>query len=994
MLFVSLLKYVKDYTLAAIVFFFLYLHFRLYVVKDSWANHHLDFCFSQKGNCNAAGQLYNMQTEGNDVPLCTPQSSTTSCFSDAASHSCVVSLQVDEEALSNWVKPGDHDYIPLEWPIAMLSLGCLLLDIAVYYADYLRRQTFSFFIFQLSWKTRVANLSHFIAGVTAALMIVSAKKVILIYTENCLSPPSNPGFCTMLNSCNAEIRSVLSTNDSAIQKFNVILVIFIGFLLLGVMLAIWHSLVAYENNNDAPSLLRLVNGTAAREIIMRKWNYDVELKEDNMECPICLGIMLPLKKSLAVTANNDPNMPNLSSSLTKRKRKKNIQKQFHHRDQVSSFDSVTHLSANAAQRLHLKPVLNSLSSDQEINQQVLRKPVCSRHASPRDPNMNYYDNQNNTDHNNQHTVKSNNDSDNNAQRDCEYCDYSVKSLKEFNEEYDETKDSIPIDGDQSESKEQGSEDRDIFNDYDMHPSIWRSLSSASVLYNDNCNRLVKEPLFTRGRYLSMSELDSRSLMKVHKDLSLESFTYADGSSSMQSSFDEEHAMASVRPMLYRHESLGVVVHASRSHSRHSSGFSITSAITSFSQPIPKSPPMSMDSIQDRRHSTSAPPIMNKDLPPPVINAVHTVHNEQVRRNRFDSIGSDTSTAGSVYNLPIATSSNAAMGSPRIVRRKYHSKRPTGFAITKKDFEKPRSPETPLLQLRTDLQNLDPTNAVDRLASGSKSADVLVLLEEGKSGQEAMETESMNTSLLTGTRNNLSRTRSHELRTDKKNERTFSNSTSETDITKADDKYLQSLESTGGEVPYTTVSQKLRVSSGQKKERSSSLDMYFNSKGGRPRLPITYADGVPRLKWMVGDNDISNIQGYKLRAVPNNVALINVAPNDSQGSLSIDSSPQLSAVSTKSHKSQDSIASSNISAQLSNSSLRQSSDAILVQVPCGHIFHRDCILEWVNNGHLTCPSCRANLSTGVARDERTMEMEEEEQYRRNLMDWGIEAADGE
>ena len=35
-------------------------------------------------------------------------------------------------------------------------------------------------------------------------------------------------------------------------------------------------------------------------------------------------------------------------------------------------------------------------------------------------------------------------------------------------------------------------------------------------------------------------------------------------------------------------------------------------------------------------------------------------------------------------------------------------------------------------------------------------------------------------------------------------------------------------------------------------------------------------------------------------------------------------------------------------------------ARLRQLPCHHIFHRDCIDEWIGKRHATCPVCRMNL----------------------------------
>jgi len=63
-----------------------------------------------------------------------------------------------------------------------------------------------------------------------------------------------------------------------------------------------------------------------------------------------------------------------------------------------------------------------------------------------------------------------------------------------------------------------------------------------------------------------------------------------------------------------------------------------------------------------------------------------------------------------------------------------------------------------------------------------------------------------------------------------------------------------------------------------------------------------------------------------------------------------------------------------------------SDFILAQVPCGHIFHKQCIESWAETKS-TCPVCRAHLGTGQpegpelnAIEEYEREEDEEWEYR--------------
>jgi len=44
------------------------------------------------------------------------------------------------------------------------------------------------------------------------------------------------------------------------------------------------------------------------------------------------------------------------------------------------------------------------------------------------------------------------------------------------------------------------------------------------------------------------------------------------------------------------------------------------------------------------------------------------------------------------------------------------------------------------------------------------------------------------------------------------------------------------------------------------------------------------------------------------------------------------------------------------------------EELLAQVPCGHIFHKECILEWANHND-SCPVCRKSLTYGLIIGEK-------------------------
>ena len=52
------------------------------------------------------------------------------------------------------------------------------------------------------------------------------------------------------------------------------------------------------------------------------------------------------------------------------------------------------------------------------------------------------------------------------------------------------------------------------------------------------------------------------------------------------------------------------------------------------------------------------------------------------------------------------------------------------------------------------------------------------------------------------------------------------------------------------------------------------------------------------------------------------------------------------------------------------------DAPLVQLACGHVFHRECVREWLCRTQATCPNCRAPVeSEGRRREEGDATSEE-------------------
>lgn len=42
-------------------------------------------------------------------------------------------------------------------------------------------------------------------------------------------------------------------------------------------------------------------------------------------------------------------------------------------------------------------------------------------------------------------------------------------------------------------------------------------------------------------------------------------------------------------------------------------------------------------------------------------------------------------------------------------------------------------------------------------------------------------------------------------------------------------------------------------------------------------------------------------------------------------------------------------------------LENDSDDLAVAIPCDHVFHRTCLLNWTNRGNTTCPICRSTIT---------------------------------
>ena len=138
--------------------------------------------------------------------------------------------------------------------------------------------------------TRMIAAGGPISIVVAFLLISTSKTWKLIYEEDC-NPGnySRPNFCTLVGACGVQIRSILIVDDFIMNNISSLSTAFGGLLLVGIIISIY----IYVSKLPDETIRHRVMFTANRLTkLLAIWNFDVQYRDEEMECPICLRHML------------------------------------------------------------------------------------------------------------------------------------------------------------------------------------------------------------------------------------------------------------------------------------------------------------------------------------------------------------------------------------------------------------------------------------------------------------------------------------------------------------------------------------------------------------------------------------------------------------------------------------------------------------------------------------------------------------------------------
>lgn len=274
----------------------------LQVLKDR--NGHLEYCIATPGICIASGQIYDVKSISG-VPVCSNKVQSRDCIDTINSQSCIISLESPD--LSTVISPSTHNYVP---PVIAAIIICgIFIAISIIFAQEdifdntstgLRRQL------RLNYeKFRKFYIWNPLPLMLSITLILTSLQLQVIFSESCVNTPDYPRYCTKLNACGAEIRSIFVSNNlgfNGLSAFSLTSAILL--LLVSLVASVDYAWKYHEKRvlmNDSSQAMRMAR-------LMERWR-TAAIKfgpsETSQECPICLRNMLIKCSGTVMFLNHD-----------------------------------------------------------------------------------------------------------------------------------------------------------------------------------------------------------------------------------------------------------------------------------------------------------------------------------------------------------------------------------------------------------------------------------------------------------------------------------------------------------------------------------------------------------------------------------------------------------------------------------------------------------------------------------------------------------------